>query len=281
MKIAESIVATTHIDRQNDKLALSALEGMAEQIKREYIPLLHEHDPRIPPHGRLISAQIEQLEDGEYALKCAVELFEPGDEIPLSDETREIPIWDVSPNYLEVIYDRSYIEEVDQTLLAELVTTTGGTKQEYGKKGLDPLSILIIAGSFVAGNFAVGFLQKMGADAWDKFKNKLKKLAEHKRAKGIEHVFQFQFIIHLDGKPTSIEVNLTNPTDNEIDIFLQTGIQDLDKIMMKHIGEKTYIRKLVYEYAKGRLNLSFAIRKDAVPLFPKSNSKKRRTKRHK
>jgi hypothetical protein len=28
-----------------------------------------ERDPRIPPLGRLVSAELEELEDGEYAIK--------------------------------------------------------------------------------------------------------------------------------------------------------------------------------------------------------------------
>lgn len=276
MKVVESILATTHIDRHNDRLALSALEGMVEQIEQEYLPLVSEHDPRNPPHGRILSAWIEQLDDGEYALKCKTQLFEPGDEIQLSDENREIPIMDASPDNLDFVYDRSYVDEDDQILLSEIAAITNGAKKELGKKGLDPLSVLIIAGSFVIGNFATGFLQKMGADAWDKFKPVVKKLAQRKRAKNLEHVFQFQFVTHSEGKAISIEVNLTNPTDKDIDLFLQTGIQELDKVAVRNLGEKSHIRKLVYEYSGGKLKLSFSVRKDAVPLLPKPKSKRKR-----
>jgi hypothetical protein len=276
MKVVESILATTHIDRHNERLALSALEGMVKQIEQEYLPLVHEHDPRIPPHGRVLSAWIEQLEDGEYALKCKTQLFETGDEIQLSDETREIPIMDASPDNLDFVYDRSYIDEDDQVLLDEIAAITNGNKRELGKKGLDPLSVLIIAGGFAIGNFATGFLQKMGADAWDKYKSALKKLAQRKRAKNLEHVFQFQFVTHSKGKVFTIEANLTNPTDKDIDLFLQTGIQELDKIVVKNIGENSHIRKMVYEYSGGKLKLSFSVRKDAVPLLPKPKSKRKR-----
>ena len=276
MKVVESILATTHIDRQNERLALSALEDMVEQIEREYLPLIHEHDPRLPPHGRILSAHIEQLDDGEYALKCQTQLFEPGDEIQLAEENREIPIMGASPDNFDFVYDRSYLDKDDQFLLSELATLTGGAKHEIGKKGLDPLSVLIIAGSFVLGNIALGFLQKMGADAWDGFKGSLKKLAKRKREKGREHVFQFQFVIQLEEKVTSIEVNLTNPTDNDIDLFLQTGIKELERVVRSDMGERKYIRKLVYEYSGGKLRLSFAVRKDAVPLLPKPRSKRKR-----
>jgi hypothetical protein len=279
MKIAESIVATTHIDKHNDRLTLTALEGMAEQIEQEYLPLFHEHDPRIPPHGRVISAKIEELEDGEYALKCQIQLFEPGDEIRLSEDGREIPLMDASSNKFDIVYDYSYGEGEDQKELDDLVTLIDGNKREYGKKGLEPISVLIIASSFILGNFALGFLQKMGADTWDQFKSILKRLARRKRSKGLEYIFQFQFVISLNGKAVSIEVNITNPNDADIDRFLKTGIPQLDKVLPRDLTENTSLRKVVYNYSAGKLLLSYAIRKDAVPLLPKPMEKRNRQDR--
>ncbi len=44
MKITIGIASTTHIDRHNERMAKSALDGMAVQIKERFIPQLIEHD---------------------------------------------------------------------------------------------------------------------------------------------------------------------------------------------------------------------------------------------
>lgn len=182
MRTIQEVIATTHVDRQFEKLALSALEGMVEQVQREYIPMLIGHDPRIPPKGRLVSAKIEELEDGEYAVKGIIELFEPGEEIPLLEDTRQMVMKEPPPDSFEILFDRTYSSPEDQALLDRLALTLAGTKHENLEKGLETLSVLAIVGVFVAGNFFGGFLQKAGANSWDAIKAKLRQLASRKRA---------------------------------------------------------------------------------------------------
>ena len=204
MKIAEAILATTHVDSHKDVIALSALQGAVEQVKQRIIPVLVEHDPRQPPLGRIVSSRVEQLADGHFALIGTMELFEPDDHIPLSDDPREIHIAEPAFHKITVICDRSYSEDADQSILEALVTQIGGVKEEYTKKALVPLSVLaIVVGTFGALKFAGGFLEKAGADTWDALRGKLKQLMSRKRVKMIEHVLQFQFIVPNLGKLTT------------------------------------------------------------------------------
>ncbi len=76
MKYSSGILATTHIDQQNEEISLSALESMVEQSNSYYIPITVEHDPRNPPLGRTKSTRIKKLEDGEYAIEGIFEMFE-------------------------------------------------------------------------------------------------------------------------------------------------------------------------------------------------------------
>jgi len=145
-------------------MALSALEGMLEQTKSDIVPMLWNHDPRIPPIGRLLSGRIDKLPDGEFAFVGTSDLFEPDDEIPLIDDGREIPIR-IPEAPVEVIFDRSYMSTEDQEDIDFIARTTGGGKQEAGKKALEPLSILAIVGIYLLGRFAEGLLQKVGEDA--------------------------------------------------------------------------------------------------------------------
>ena len=47
MKYITGIASTTHIDRQNECMAKSALDDMAIQIREKFIPQLEEHNPDI------------------------------------------------------------------------------------------------------------------------------------------------------------------------------------------------------------------------------------------
>lgn len=75
MKITTGIASTTHIDRHNERMAKSALDGMAKQIKEKFIPQLIEHDPN--QHiGVVLYGEVFQLKDGEYALGIVSGIFE-------------------------------------------------------------------------------------------------------------------------------------------------------------------------------------------------------------
>ncbi len=79
MKIQIWIASTTHIDGHNERVAKSALDGMAEQIKQKYIPRLIEHD-----WNRQIGVgmywEVFQLNDWEYALWVVYGIFENEEE---------------------------------------------------------------------------------------------------------------------------------------------------------------------------------------------------------
>ena len=106
MKYSSGILATTHIDQQNEEISLSALESMVEQSNSYYIPITVEHDPRNPPLGRTKSTRIKKLEDGEYAIEGIFEMFESGEEIQLDlNNPREIRILEHNYNYLDITYD--------------------------------------------------------------------------------------------------------------------------------------------------------------------------------
>lgn len=75
MMLTTGIASTTHIDRHYDKMAKSALDGMAKQINETFIPHLIEHDPN--QHiGVILYGEVFQLNDGEYALGFVAGIFE-------------------------------------------------------------------------------------------------------------------------------------------------------------------------------------------------------------
>lgn len=99
MKIGIGIASTTHIDRHNERMAKSALDGMADQIKGKYIPQLVEHDWNRHV-GVLLYGEVFQLKDGEYALGVVAGLFENEDEKNKFKSGQPNKVWQNYKHYL-------------------------------------------------------------------------------------------------------------------------------------------------------------------------------------
>lgn len=100
MIIITGIASTTHIDRHNERMAKSALDGMAKQIKERFIPHLIEHDPN--QHiGVILYGEVFQLKGGEYALGIVSGLFENKEEEEF--KTRQPNnVWQNYKKYLDI-----------------------------------------------------------------------------------------------------------------------------------------------------------------------------------
>jgi hypothetical protein len=264
---AKMRMITSHVDRHNEQLHLSLLEDLVTLVNRQYTPMGIEHDPRIPPVGRVLSAHIEELEDGEFAVDGIAEIFEEGQEPEFRDDGREIPLKAFDDDRLYICPDRSYRNSDDQQLLEGITSLIDAEFRPQLKKSVEPISLLIVAAVFVAGGIANGFLNKIGEDAWDLFKAKLIELVNRKRQKGEESLLSFEFTVHKDGQPLCLETILSNPTESDINAFLQEGLERLDRITPQIFKSKHHLRKIVFEYEKGRLRVIFGLRKDAVPVF--------------
>jgi hypothetical protein len=272
MERIEVVLSTTHVDRHNERFSVGALESMVEQVQSNIFPMGVEHDPRIPPVGRIVDAELREREDGEYQVVGTVEIFESGDEIPSLDRDRTVPVRSPDTEGLQAVYDRSYRGEDDQQTIKELVEILGTEPKEEGKKSYEVLSVLTIAGLFMVGRIAGGFFKEMGADAYKSFKSKVKGLLDRKADERDERLMKFNPTVKVDDRLVEIEVILTNPTDDEIESFFEEGLQELDDIIPNHIRDES-INKIVYEYEGRSITVNFGLREDGIPVsFPSSNS---------
>lgn len=118
MKIQTAIASTTHIDKHNEIIAKSALEGMTEQIKAKYIPCLIEHDWK--QHGGvLLYGAVFQLFDGEHALGVVFGVFETAGEAVLFASGKPNLVWNDCKRFLDV---ESLKKLAGQTLRAQSET---------------------------------------------------------------------------------------------------------------------------------------------------------------
>ena len=176
MRLQRSRPSTTHVDLQGDRMALEALQDMARQISERYIPMTVQHDIRYPPVGRMVSAEVISLEDGEFALDAVSELWEPGDTSEvLRGDGRSIPLNVDDHLRFGVIYDRWFFDGEHQAFILDLSQLAGETPELQMKKALEPVPILmLVAGGFALGSIASGFFNQLGSDVYEALKQRLK-----------------------------------------------------------------------------------------------------------
>ena len=271
MKQFKGILATSHVDAHNEVMPVETLEAMVDQINRQYIPMGIEHDPRIPPQGRLVSAKVVPLEDSEYGVEGIGEIFEPGDSYELKNDGREIPVHAFDDDKLHIQFDRNYRGEEDQEAIFAIGELLDSEPQEEIKKAIDPISILTIGGAFVLGGIANGFFGKIGSDAYDYLKDKLKGLLNRKNAVQENHeaLLVFSFWVSNGTQRFEVEVILTNPSPKEIEHFLEVGMRQIDQHVSHYYSEDLSIRRMIFKYESDSLIFMHGVRKDAVPMFPK------------
>jgi len=270
MKIVHGTLATSSPDLEGEIIPVRELERFAEQINSQWLPMVVEHDPRIPPIGRLSSATVIQRDDGVYAVEGTFERYEDGDIIPFVDERRRVPTHEhMNADAFEIRWDRSFRGADDQSDLDELVDLLGASNKHHVKKSVEPISALIIAGGFILSGVARGFLQKLGGDAAEAVKKKLKKLMQRQRGK--EQLLVYEWSVSCeDSRVVIVQVILTNPSQEDIDSFHVRGQFDLARVLPEHLRAPLPLAQLTYEYENGKLELTYALRTDAVPVLPRS-----------
>ena len=266
MKKLRRLLSGTRIDRHGEQMSLGALRSMIETVRRGYIPAGIEHDPRVPPQGRVVSAQLVETSDGQHELVGEIEVFEPGDSIPYAEGDREVVINHIVGESLQLISDRSYRNPASQRELQDLATLLHAELHEEVKKAFEPLSVLTIAAAFVLGGIATGLLNKIGEDLWQSFKAHLKAIFGRSTQPQRERLLSFKFSVRDADRFVMVETVLTNPSPVEIDTFLERGLRLLDRIVPTYVTANPLMVKLVLEFDGERVRVLYGVRRDGAPL---------------
>ncbi|HTU46541.1 MAG TPA: hypothetical protein VMF91_15850 [Bryobacteraceae bacterium] len=266
MRKARITILTTHVDLHGDRFAPEGLESTAAGINCRYLPLTVEHDLRIPPIGRIVSAEVTSLPDGEHAIEADVEIFEENDtpEVLAGDgRTVRISLDDI-PTFIAE-FDRSYESESGQRTLAALRSLSPTSKTTpVVKKAVEPISMLIIAGGvFAFAAVATGFLNKLGSDLYDGLK---KTLAGHFAGTSESKLLDFRFTTVHEEDFVEVHVLVENPTPEVLESLFTSNFGGLDIFLSGIDPAELAIVRLVLKYKDDRLILLYALRKDCVPL---------------
>jgi hypothetical protein len=269
MRIIRAVMATTHVDRHNDRLPLEALRSMKQHIDTAYLPFIVGHDPRCPPIGRVVRAEITTLPDGEHAIEADVEVFEPGDEVRSDGRTvhyRPLPADD-----LILTVDRTFSQEEFESAVAAIARLFGTAPVYEVKKALDPIAVIGIGlGTVAVGKFAGAFFSKLGSNAADALCAHLKEVFRRKSSDGQVRLLRIELDFAHEGRQCRAEMIVTGPSESDIEGLLRDGLVEVDRLLPMYLA--TDVTRYVFEYASGQTVLKFAVRSDAVPVFPTRES---------
>jgi hypothetical protein len=248
-------------------MMLSALEDGVRQINAGYLPFGVEHDPRIAPVGRVVAARIKKLEGGEYGLEGDIEIFESGDELPLPDNGRQIPLRAFPDDRLQVIYDMAFEDDESRAVITELSKQFRTEPIQELKKSIEPIAVLVIGGSaFILGQLARGFLNRLGKDGYEALKAGLSKILQYRKSRGKDTLLDVSLIIPIKGHNVEVNILCKNPSAGMLHDILKEQLQRIDDALPNLLDPRHGIRKLVFEHENGNVHLRFAVRRDAVPL---------------
>lgn len=267
MKTYLARLTTTHLDKHNERFALTALESAAEQLTANYITMMAEHDIRHPPIGRVVSAEVVPLDDGEYALEGTCEIWEPGDTADsVTRDGRSIrPRHDGDIPIFEVWHDRTFDSPDLYEEILRLADLSGQPAQEVVKKAVEPISTLaIVAGVFVLGSIAKGFLEALGHDTYNQMKESLRSIASTNKAE--EQVIDFLFLIDA-GHLIEVDVLLDTPSSADVEDFLAAEFAALDEMVVRAASDEPEMVRLVLEWRNGTLRILYGVRQDGFPLL--------------
>jgi hypothetical protein len=150
---------------------------------------------------------------------------------------------------LTISSDWTHRHEEDQHDIAAIAAILGNKPIYDVKKAAEPISIITVAGAFVLGGIAAGFLNQIGVDAWTYIKERLARLFARKDRRKGEQLLVFSALIEAEGRKVGIEIVLSNPTPEHIEQFLDTGLQTIDLVLPIYLRNSPDLRRLTEEVA--------------------------------
>lgn len=244
------LMATTHLDLHNERLAKSALIGMAEQVRRTYVPVMWNHDIRFPPLGRVVRADVISLPDGEFGLETESEHWEPGDPLDiLAGDGRTLVRDNFEGPGFEVRVDRGLSSSSDRRAALAIAKLSGRNRRpiEMGKKALEVDAVLTIAIGVVTGSIAVGILNALGEDIYNALKVRLQDLAN---VREVPLLIDFDITFDKDRRRT-VHVLLDGPNAVQIGDLFDRRFNGLDVVVEECLLTSPEIDEVVMTWSTG------------------------------
>ena len=154
-------------------ISKEALESMVDHVKEHYLSIWNGHDPRLPPLGRVVDAELVQTGENSFEAVGELEIFDETTTIDEFDE-KEIPVKKFSEKHLQITYDKNFLNNEDQAIISEISNLFKQEAIKEEKHCIDHVAIISICATFIFGAIATGFFKKLGEDSYITFKVNVK-----------------------------------------------------------------------------------------------------------
>lgn len=175
MEKFSGIMATTHLDKHNERLDKESLEKSADAINNsdQSFWITWNHQSTLPPIGIVERAWVEQMPDEEYALHCEGILFEEEERLGITRDfdvrPEDLSELDLKLETLDISHDpRNFTDGDIKQVIEELSIDVPVGNNQFIRKSEVPQSVIFVIAAFVGGGIAGGFLNRIGEVAADK-----------------------------------------------------------------------------------------------------------------
>jgi len=269
-----------------------AVEGMLEQLQDSPKPVNLEHDPTIPPVGRVLGGALVDLPDGEVALETEMEIFDgtiPAVLHPaqlLDEKLSELTPVSVEEGVLELTTDARSYKHGDIEALQQLAGEVGEVKAFDGavRFSVLPDALLVLAlgmPSAAAAWFMKGFFTKAGeevgkevgadlAGIYKRFKESLVEMVGQRRQPSDRPPITM-FSLHLE-RPDGGKVEVEGSTRAEgkgLEAFLDAGAELLPiaEAYLRIAPDSNRLAKMHFAFSDDAWIYRYGLDDDAEPVM--------------
>jgi hypothetical protein len=267
------------------------VEGMLKQLRESPKPMNIEHDPTVPPVGRVKEGWLVEVESGEVALETEMELFDGTMPVVLKptrefrEEVTRLPGWPTADGVLEITIDPRSYSRADVEALRDIAAGVG--EAEAGADAMrfselpDPLLIFGLGSSLTAaGWFIKGFFTKTGevlgeevgkdlAEAYRQLKKQAVEMIERRNPADRSPITLLSFQIDRPGGGIVEIEGSTRAVGAELEAFLDAGSQLLPiaTVFLRAAPEPGRIMKMHFAYTKEGWAFVYGLDEEARPLM--------------
>lgn len=271
------------------------VEDMHRQLQERPVPVNIEHDPTVPPVGRITDSRLVELEDGELALETDTEIFDgtvPAALYAHSDLASAVQALEhlpAEPGPVDVIVDdRSYSKE-DLEALRVIIAEVGGANARDGALRFSQLPDALLVFSLGSTGtamfwFSKGFFTKLGertaeelgeevgkdlAGAYRALKTKVREVVARRNPPDQPPLTMFTLTIgRADGGTVEIEGS-TRAGDAGLDDFLDAGeeLLAIARVFVDRAPEPATLAKMHFAREDGTWHLRYGLDDQARPVM--------------
>lgn len=275
------VIATSAVDRHRHLIPVDKLHLLFDQIPDPWI-MYDNHDPTKPPTGRSYNKQFVQLDNGDWAICCDVDIY---DEVAFEryggfSIAFTVSRFTINPNRepeIEVTINSRLIPvEEFHDLARQSTDKLQLDVRDLFQKSLDVPAIIFLL--FASRKIASGFFSALGTDLYGLLKKKIKEWGNRIREQhGTELQCNITFTIQHHGNDVSVLVAVRSA---DLDLLEERGVtaetiidninqvaasRDLQKVVMRVIDSKPAVLIEYYTDTDG------IVHKPALP-EPKSGA---------